>query len=105
MNRCKIEKDIKGWILESDDDDIGSTVSVIQCLDDELCGDNNCDHCPLNKLILELLELRGKQMPKKIQSDSCCKNVCPSCGEAVHKALSTEVYCQYCGQLIDWERN
>lgn len=52
----------------------------------------------------DAIEALDKQMPKKIQSDSCCKNVCPSCGGAVHKVLSTEIYCQYCGQLIDWER-
>ncbi|HHV09987.1 MAG TPA: hypothetical protein GXX75_06895 [Clostridiales bacterium] len=52
----------------------------------------------------DAIEALDKQMPKKIQSDSCCKNVCPSCGGAVHKVLVTEVYCQYCGQLIDWNR-
>jgi hypothetical protein len=59
----------------------------------------------LKEPLKDAVEALGKQTPKKIQSDSCCKNVCPSCGGAVHKVLQSEVYCQYCGQLIDWERN
>jgi hypothetical protein len=63
-----------------------------------------CNDCNIEEDECELAKAYLKQVPMKIQSDSCCKNVCPSCGGAVHKVLEAEVYCQYCGQLIDFDR-
>ena len=99
--------------------------NAIHCLkvsaDSAVCEDCDlypCDHSDVEDMARVTIKVLEKQMAKKptyvdtrfrnhskniadgVSLDKCYK--CPNCDLYIFHVFDSEVYCKYCGQLLDW---